>query len=193
MMLGYCFGKVFTAYEVPQRSKILLGTGVGLLVFFAVLRFTNLYGDPVDWSGQKNALYTFLSFINVQKYPPSLLYMCATIGPALIFLGLVKNTGSQLSKIFILYGRVPMFYYIIHFYVLSSINIIIYLSRGHTVAEGLKGVPGMPWKFLTPGEGFNLAVVYAIWISVVIALYPLCKWYDKYKSSHPEKRWLSYL
>jgi uncharacterized membrane protein len=193
MMLGYCFGKVFTAYEVPQRNKILLGTGVGLLVFFAVLRFTNLYGDPVDWSAQKNALYTFLSFMNVQKYPPSLLYMCATIGPALIFLGLVKNTGSRLSKIFIIYGRVPMFYYIIHFYVLCIVNITLYLSRGHTVAEGLKGMPGMPWKFVAPGEGFSLAVAYAIWISVVIALYPLCKWYDKYKSSHPEKKWLSYL
>ena len=193
MMLGYCFGKVFTAYEVPQRNKFLIGTGVGLLALFAVLRFTNLYGDPVDWSSQKNALYTFLSFMNVQKYPPSLLFMCATIGPALIFLGLVKNTGSRLAKIFIIYGRVPMFYYIIHFYVLSSINIILYLSRGHTIAEGLKGVPGMPWKFVAPGEGYSLAVAYAIWIAVLIALYPLCKWYDKYKTSHKEKWWLSYL
>ena len=193
MMLGYCFGKIFTTYETVQRNKILIRTGLGLLAFFAVLRFTNAYGDPLHWSGQRNALYTFLSFMNVQKYPPSLLYMCATIGPALIFLGLVNKTGGRLAKIFIVYGRVPMFYYIIHFYVLCSINIVLYLSRGHTVAEGLKGAPGMPWKFVAPGEGYSLAVAYAIWISVVIALYPLCKWYDKYKSSHPEKKWLSYL
>lgn len=193
MMLGYCCGKIFTAYETQQRNKILIGTGLGLLVFFAALRFTNAYGDPLHWSAQKSALFTFLSFMNVQKYPPSLLYMCATIGPALIFLGLVKNTGSRLSKIFIVYGRVPMFYYIIHFYVLSILNITLYLSRGHTVAEGLKGTPGMPWKFSAPGEGYSLGVAYIIWISVVIALYPLCKWYDKYKSSHPEKKWLSYL
>lgn len=193
MMLGYCFGKVFTTYEPAKRSKILIGTGLGLLVFFAVLRYTNMYGDPLHWSSQKNAVYTFLSFMNVQKYPPSLLYMCATIGMALIFLGLVKQTESRLSKIFIVYGRVPMFYYIIHFYVLCTINIILYLSRGHSVADGLKGVPGMPWKFVAPGEGYSLGIAYAIWIAVVIALYPLCKWYDRYKSSHPEKKWLSYL
>ncbi len=193
MMLGYCFGKVFTTYESTKRSKILIGTGLGLLVFFAVLRFTNIYGDPLHWSGQKNFLYTFLSFMNVQKYPPSLLYMCATIGPALIFLGLIKNTGSRLTKIFIVYGRVPMFYYIIHFYLLCAINILLYLSRGHSVADGLKGVPGMPWKFVVPGEGYSLAIAYAIWISVVIALYPLCKWYDRYKTNHKEKWWLSYL
>jgi uncharacterized membrane protein len=193
MMLGYCFGKVFATYEANKRSKILIVTGLGLLVFFAALRFTNIYGDPVQWAVQKNSLYTFLSFMNVQKYPPSLLYMCATIGPSLIFLGLVNKTGSRLSKIFIVFGRVPMFYYIIHFYILSTINIVLFLSRGHTVAEGLKGAPGMPWKFVAPGEGYSLAIAYAIWITVVITLYPLCKWYDRYKSSHPEKKWLSYL
>ena len=193
MMLGYCFGKVFTAYEPTRRNKILIGTGLGLLGFFAILRYTNMYGDPLHWSVQKNSLYTFLSFMNVQKYPPSLLYMCATIGPALIFLGLVKHTGSRLAKIFIVYGRVPMFYYIIHFYVLCTINVLLYLSRGHSIGDGLKGVPGIPWKFAVPGEGYSLAVAYAIWITVVISLYPLCKWYDKYKSSHPEKKWLSYL
>jgi uncharacterized membrane protein len=193
MMLGYSFGKVFTTYEPAKRSKILIGTGLGLLAFFAVLRYTNMYGDPLHWSVQKDGVYTFLSFMNVQKYPPSLLYMCATIGTALIFLGLVKQTESRLSKILIVYGRVPMFYYIIHFYILSTINIILYLSRGHSVTDGLKGIPGSPWKFSAPGEGYSLATAYAIWITVVIALYPLCKWYDKYKSSHPEKKWLSYL
>ena len=193
MMLGYCCGKIFTAYEPSQRNKILLYIASGLFLCFAVLRYTNLYGDPLHWSQQKKPVYTFLSFMNVQKYPPSLLYMCATIGISLLFLSLVKNTNSRLSKIFIVYGRVPMFYYILHFYVLNVISIALYLSRGHTVAEGLKGIPGLPWKFLMPGEGYSLAVTYAIWIAVVAALYPLCKWYDQYKSSHPEKKWLSYL
>jgi uncharacterized membrane protein len=193
MMLGYCCGRIFTNYETERRNKILLRIGLGLLAFFAALRLTNIYGDPVHWSVQKNAVYTFLSFINVHKYPPSLLYMCVTIGVALIFLASVKNTSSRLAKIFIVYGRVPMFYYIIHFYTLIIINICLYLSRGHSVEEGMKGTPGSPWKFIAPGEGYSLAVVYGIWISVVIALYPLCKWYDRYKSSHPEKKWLSYL
>jgi hypothetical protein len=144
------------------------------------------YEDPLHWSVQKNAVYSFLSFMNVQKYPPSLLYMCVTIGAALIFLALVKNTGSRLAKIFIVYGRVPMFYYIIHFYVLTTIRILLFLSRRHSVAEGMKGIKGSPWKFLAPGEGYNLAVAYGIWIAVVMVLYPLCKWYGKYKTNHAE-------
>ncbi len=193
MMLGYCFGKIFTAFEIAQRNKILLWTGTGLLLFFAVLRATNLYGNPFQWSQQKNGLYTFLSFMDVHKYPPSLLYMCVTIGPALIFLALVKNTQTRFAKIMIVYGRVPMFYYILHFYLLHILNIGLFLSREHTMAEGMKGVPGLPFKFLIPGEGYSLWVVYAVWIAVVAVLYPLCKWYDTYKTNHKEKWWLSYL
>lgn len=193
MMMGYCAGSIFTAYDEKRRNKILLRLGIGLLLFFAALRFTNLYGDSLHWSAQKNTLYTFLSFMNVQKYPPSLLYMCATIGPLLIFLSVIKHTGSRLAKILIVYGRVPMFYYVLHFYLLNLINILLYLSRGHSLAEGMAGIPGVPFKFISPGEGYSLAIVYLIWISVVVLLYPVCKWYDTYKSSHPEKKWLSYL
>ena len=193
MMLGYCCGKIFTSYPGQQRNKILFRLGLGLLLFFALLRFSNLYGDPVHWSVQKNAWYSFLSFLNIHKYPPSLLYMCATIGPGLIFLSLVKNTRGRLAKILIVYGRVPMFYYIIHFYLLSAINVICFLGRGHSLAEGMKGIPNEPWKFVSPGDGYSLVVVYAIWLAVVISLYPLCKWYDAYKTNHKEKWWLSYL
>ena len=167
--------------------------GIGLLLFFAAVRAVDIYGDPSNWAAQKNGLYSFLSFMNVTKYPPSLLYMCATIGPALIFLALIKNVQSRLAKIIIVYGRVPFFYYILHFYLLHSLSIIFYLARGHSFAEGMKGVPGLPLKFVVPGEGNSLWVVYGVWLAVVIALYPLCKWYDNYKTNHPEKKWLSYL
>lgn len=193
MMLGYCCGKIFTNFDTERRNKILLFTGIGLLVFFVILRAINFYGNPFPWTQQKNALYTFFSFMNVHKYPPSLLYMCATIGPALIFLALVKNTQGRFAKIMTVYGRVPLFYYIIHFYLLHFICIILFLSRGHSFAEGMKGVPGFPFKFLVPGEGYSLGVTYVIWFAVVVALYPVCKWYDRYKTSHPEKKWLSYL
>ena len=193
MILGYCCGKIFTEKEPSQRKKILLWMGIGSLLLFAILRFTNSYGDPGAWSQQKNVIRTFFSFMNVQKYPPSLLYMCATIGCSLIFLALVKNTQGRLAKIIKVYGRVPFFYYILHFYLLHILNIIAYVSRGHTMAEGMKGVPGLPFKFAVPGEGYNLWVVYGIWAAVVIALYPLCKWYDNYKMNHKEKWWLSYL
>jgi hypothetical protein len=87
-----------------------------------------------------------------------------------------------------------MFYYIVHFFLLSCTNIILFLARGHTLADGMKGLPNLPFKFLVPNEGYSLLTVYLMWMSLVIfILYPLCRRYDKYKSSHPEKKWLSYL
>ena len=167
--------------------------GIGALLLFVALRAIDIYGDPLGWSQQKNMFRSFLSFMNVQKYPPSLLFMCATIGPALIFMALVKNTSGRVAKIISVYGRVPLFYYILHFYLLHIIAAIVFLSRGHNVAEGITGVPNFPFKFIVPGEGVSLAIVYVIWILVVAALYPLCKWYDNYKTNHKEKWWLSYL
>lgn len=193
MIVGYCSGRLFTRYELQQRNKILLRLGVGILIFFVALRFTNLYGDPDPWSVQKNSLYTMLSFVNVRKYPPSLLYMSLTIGVAFIFLAFIKRAGGRVSKIIIVFGRVPFFYYIIHFYLLHFIAIIMFLARGHSVAEGMAGAPGLPFKFVEPGEGFGLTGVYIVWILVVAALYPLCKWYDSYKTNHREKWWLGYL
>lgn len=193
MMLGYCCGKIFTGIEAERRNKILLWIGIGALLFFGIMRSIDRYGDPLVWSQQKDGLHSFLSFMNVQKYPPSLLFMCATIGPALIFMALVKNAGGKIAKVISVYGRVPFFYYILHFYLLHIIAVIVYLSRGHSFAEGITGLPNFPFKFVVPGEGFNLGIVYLIWIAVVAALYPLCKWYDRYKMNHKEKWWLSYL
>jgi uncharacterized membrane protein len=193
MILGYCCGKIFTTTGIEQRKKILLSMGAGALVFFILLRLTNSYGNPGSWSKQASPLQTFYSFMDVQKYPPSLLFICATIGCSLIFLGLCKNAKGKFAEVIKVYGRVPFFYYILHFYLLQTINIIDYLGRGHSVAEGMKGVPNIPFKFEVIGEGYNLFTVYAIWLAVVIALYPLCRWYDRYKMAHKEKWWLSYL
>lgn len=193
MMLGYCCGKLFTTMEAVRRNKILLWTGIGLLLFFILLRASNLYGDPGQWDQRETGLQTFFAFMNVQKYPPSLLFMSATIGGALIFLAVVKNTHGRLAKIVTVYGRVPFFYFVVHFYLLHIISILVFLSRGHTLKEGAEGIPGFPFKFAAPGEGYSLIVVYGIWIAVVIALYPLCKWFDNYKMKHKEKKWLSYL
>jgi len=193
MILGYCFGRYYTSLNQEKRNKYILRISLLLLLFFAVLRFSNVYGDPANWSKQNNALSTFLSFMNVQKYPPSLLFMCATIGGALLFLSFVRSTGSRLAKFIIVYGRVPFFYYILHFYLLNLLHVLAYLSRGHSFADGLKGLPNFPFKFIVPGEGYSLGMVYLIWMAVVIALFPFCKWYDNYKTRHKEKKWLSYL
>ena len=163
MMLGYCCGKIFTAIQPPQRNRTLLWMGIGALLLFILLRAIDVYGDPLHWSEQRNDLFTFLSFMNVQKYPPSLLFMCATVGGALIFMALVKNTGSRLAKIISVYGRGPFFYYIIHFYLLNLLHIIFFVARGHSFAEGAKGIPGFPFKFAIPGEGYDL------WVDVLAA------------------------
>jgi uncharacterized membrane protein len=109
MMLGYCFGRLFTKFEGVQRKKVLTWLGAGIVLFFIALRATNVYGDAQHWSTQKNATFTLFSFINTVKYPPSLLYMCMTIGPAILFVawwGTVKNGFTRFVTV---YGRVPFF------------------------------------------------------------------------------------
>ena len=194
MMLGYCFGKLFLKFEGIERRKMLLWLGFGALAFFTVLRATNGYGDPLHWSTQRSALYTFFSFMNVQKYPPSLLYMCATVGIGILFLAFVGNVKNGLTKFITVYGRVPFLYYILHFFLIHLVSGICYLSRGHSWAEGIKTQQGgfVP-QFLAPGEGYSLFTVYIIWICIVLSLYPVCKWFSDYKQAHREKWWLSYL
>lgn len=192
MMLGYCFGKLFTQYQGRERRKVLTWLGICIIIFFIVLRAINIYGNPEHWSTQKNILYTFLSFINTHKYPPSLLYMCMTIGPAILFLACFADAKSRLSKFIIVYGRVPFFFYVIHFFLLHLIAMASFLARGHSFAEGLNISAFMVPKFIIPGEGSSLGVVYLIWIAVVIALYPVCKWFSDYKQTH-KNWWLSYL
>lgn len=194
MMLGYCFGKLFLKFEGIERKKMLLWLGFGVIAFFIVLRATNEYGDPLHWSTQRNALSTFFSFMNVQKYPPSLLYMCATVGIGILFLAFAGNVKNGLTKFITVYGRVPFLYYILHFFLIHLVSAICYLSRGHSLAEGLKTQQGgfVP-QFLAPGEGYSLFTVYMIWICIVLSLYPVCKWFSDYKQAHREKWWLSYL
>jgi uncharacterized membrane protein len=194
MMLGYCAGTWFTSkFSIEQRRKKLVFTGTALILFFIVLRFFNVYGDPDLWSIQRNSLFTFFSFINVHKYPPSLLYICITIGPALLFLAFIEKIKNGFTNTMQIYGRVAFFYYVIHIYLVHFISAVLFLTRGHSFADATHTGKLFPMFFLAPGEGYGLAVVYAIWLAVIIALYPLCKWYDNYKTKHREKWWLSYL
>ena len=191
MMLGYCLGKVLRNENRSYRKKFLVVTGLSTIILFIVLRFINVYGDPSQWSKQPTGFRTFLSFINSSKYPPSLFFMCMTIGPALLLLAWWDNIQNAFTKFVSVYGRVPFFYFVVHLFVLHFITMIFYFSRGHTFAETMNDQ--VITKFVKGGEGFSLTIVYVIWLSVVIGLYPLCKWYDKYKIDHKEKRWLSYL
>jgi uncharacterized membrane protein len=194
MSLGYCVGQLYApAYDREKRIKILRTIGYAAIILFAFIRYSNLYGDPVKWSAQKNSFFTFLSFINVAKYPPSLLYVLVTLGAAFLFLGFTEKWQNGVVKIISVYGRVPMFYYLIHIYI---VHLIALISSAM--------IPGQNWRiwiltkpiwFTTDfqGYGFSLPVTYLIWMAVVVGLYPLCKRYDRYKQTHKEKWWLSYL
>lgn len=194
MPLGYCLGQLYApGFDVEKRRKILFIMGASAIVLFILLRFSNVYGDPVKWSVQKNAFFTFLSFIKVNKYPPSLLYVLITLGAAFLFLAFTEKLQNAVVKVVSVYGRVPMFYYLIHIYIIHLIAL---------VASAL--TPGQNWKiwlldqpiwFTTSlkGYGFSLPVAYLVWFIIVAALYPLCKRYDAYKQAHKEKWWLSYL
>ena len=194
MMLGYCSGIFFSEkFAVGQRRKILNSIGISLIVLFIAVRFINGYGNPQPWHAQKNGLFTLLSFIDVQKYPPSLLYMCLTIGPAFLLLSLFEKIKNGFTAAIKIYGRVPFFYYIVHLYVIHAVSAAFVFIKGHSFAEAITTNPDLPFYFLAAKDGYSLSVVYIVWISVVIALFPLCKWYDYYKTLHKEKWWLSYL
>jgi uncharacterized membrane protein len=194
MILGYCTGVFFSSkYSVQKRRKILNSIGICLILLFILVRFINLYGNPEPWSIQKNALFTILSFINVHKYPPSLLYMLMTIGPAFLLLALFEKIQNRFRGAMRIYGRVAFFYYVIHLYLIHFISAVFFFAKGHTFLEGTQLDGGLPFYFLAAKDNYSLLTVYVIWVCVVIVLYPLCKWYDAYKTNHREKWWLSYL
>lgn len=194
MMLGYCTGYLFTPMFAPiNRKKILIWTGCGLILFFILLRLTNIYGNPFPWTSQTSFLRTLYSFFNVQKYPPSLLFLSITIGPALIVLGMLEDLRNGVTRFMQVFGRVALFYYILHFFLAHLLAAMFFLLRGHPLAAADDHIQNIPFYFLVPGEGISLGGVYLCWIGIIFFLYPLCKWYDRYKTSHKEKWWLSYL
>ena len=192
MLLGYCFGKLYAkGVDASWRRKMLIRIGMGLIFLFLVFRFFNLYGDPVPWSTQvRGGLFSFLSFLNLNKYPPSLLFLCMTLGPAILLLAFIEKVQNWFTRAMSIYGRVPMFYYILHFYIIHLIVVITFYLSGFTEKD-ING-PNHIFLFRPPSFGFSLWGVYAVWLSVFLVLYPLCKKYDRYKSTH-QKWWLSYL
>ncbi|MEO5594689.1 MAG: heparan-alpha-glucosaminide N-acetyltransferase domain-containing protein [Chitinophagaceae bacterium] len=191
MILGYCCGKLFTPQTDPLfRRKILLRTGFSLVLLFTALRLINMYGDPFPWATQKNSIFTFLSFMNVNKYPPSLIFCCMTIGPALIILALIENLQNKLTRFFSVYGGVPLFYFILHFFLIHFICVILFFASGYKIKDAFSA--DVPFGFRPLHFGYPLWVVYLLWVFVVLSLYPICKKYKIYKSTH-RQWWLTYL
>ncbi len=192
MALGYCFGTLYTL-DASLRKKYLLQLGGTVITLFIIIRAINMYGDPSQWSVQSSPVFTFLSFINVSKYPPSLLYVLLTLGLAILFLAFAERPLGKLNRAFVTIGRVPMFYYLLHLYLIHGLGLLAAMATGFGFSSMVNFEVWVTMSENLRGYGFNLWVVYGVWIFVVLALYPLCKWFDAYKSNHREKWWLSYL
>jgi uncharacterized membrane protein len=188
---GYAFG-AFYQLDLDRRRRILFGLGAALLVSFALLRGLNVYGDPSRWGMQKDAVFTVLSFLNVSKYPPSLLFLLLTLGAAIIALPWFERIEKgRLSRIFITFGRVPLFFYFGQWIIVH----ILATSAGYLAGQPIE------WLFVSPlnrpspnpgNLGFSLWVVYVFWFLGLLLLYPLCRWFAEVKRRRRDW-WLSYL
>ena len=190
--LGYSLGQIY-AWTRQRRRTFLIRAGVGLTAAFALLRGINVYGDPVNWATEKSAAFTVLSFLNTNKYPPSLLFLLMTLGPALLFLGAMDGATPQFLRPALTFGRVPMFYFLLHIPLIHLLAVIVCYARygqAHWMFESptVGQFPFTP----PPGWGFSLPIVYLLWVSVVVALYPLCRWFAALKQRRTDA-WLSYL
>jgi uncharacterized membrane protein len=193
MILGYSVGRLYRGYAAKERQSILLKLGIGAVFLFVALRALNVYGDPAPWSQQKNFAFTAMSFLNATKYPVSLLYTLMTLGPALIVLAFLERVKTlQISNPLAIFGRVPLFYFIIHFYVIHVAALLFFMNKTGKSLSEIDFHFSQSFGGITAEGGYSLGVTYLVWISLVLLLYPLCRWYNRYKSTHTDK-WLSYL
>jgi uncharacterized membrane protein len=193
MSLGYCLGTTFL-WDATRRRRFLMRLGFALTAVFIVLRAINVYGDPFRWSHQASVLFSALSFLNTTKYPPSLDFLLMTLGPAMVALAWLERFHFSFANPLIVFGRVPFFYYVAHMLLAHLIAVAMNFARYGRTAFLLIPPPSMgsPSKLFPPDYGFPLWTVYAVWIAVLLLLYPACLWFGNLKQHHHEWR-LSYL
>jgi len=190
--VGYALGQVFD-WDAERRRTFLWRTGTAAIVAFAVLRWINVYGDPSPWTMQRSGVFSVLSFLNTTKYPPSLLFLLMTLGPGLLFLSVVDGTTTRWLRPAITFGRVPLFYFALHVIAIHLLALVVCWARYgsiHWVFESSQ--PDMYPFHQPPGWPMSLAVVYGIWLGLVAALWPACRWYAALRARRRDW-WLSYL
>jgi hypothetical protein len=169
---------------------MLQRTGIGLTLAFVVLRSINIYGDPVPWAAQPSMAMSLVSYLNLTKYPPSLLFLLMTLGPALLILKrLDRHPPARFGPVQT-FGRVPLFYFVLHFALIHTLAVLVCVAlngSAHWMFESpdLSSYPFTP----PPHWGFSLPAIYLIWALVVIAMYPLSLWYANLKRRRREAWW----
>jgi uncharacterized membrane protein len=193
MLLGYSLGYLYQKDFNPFKRKTwLLRLGVGAICLFFILRGINIYGDLVPWTTQDTTAKTIMSFFKVTKYPPSLAYILITIGPALLFLYAYESVKNKATDFFLVFGRVPLFYYFLHILVIHVFAIIgMAIFSGNWQDMILTKEVFSNAKLIN--YGYSLFVVYMVWIVVIALLYFPSKKYMTYKANNKHKWWLSYL
>jgi uncharacterized membrane protein len=189
---GFGLGRVYD-WAPERRRAFLLRAGAALPAAFVLLRAVNIYGDLSRWSTQRTTTATVLSLLNTTKYPPSLLFLLMMLGPALLCLRAVDHQAPRRLRAATVMGRVPLFYFLIHLPLIHLIAVAVSVARYHGAHWMFESPDLAHYPFTTPpGWGFSLPVVYALWIAVVVAVYPLCRWFASLKQRRRDA-WLSYL
>jgi uncharacterized membrane protein len=186
MALGCAIGPYFERPD-PGRPRRLVQIGALLTLGFLLLRFGNLYGEPVAWAPKGDLTATLVSFFNTTKYPPSLQFLLMTLGPALMLLGGFERLSGRVAGVLVTIGRVPFFFYLVHLYLIHSLGVAIGLAQGFSLREVAVLFIENP-----PGFGVSLGGVYLLWLLIVLALYPACVWFARLKARRHEW-WIRYL
>lgn len=192
MALGYCFGPILLR-PAPDRRRLLTWLGLASIAAFLTLRAINRYGDPQPWTTQFPGM-TFLSFLRCTKYPASLDFLLMTLGPAFLLLAWFDRMPFSRNHPLIVFGRVPFFYFVVHFYLIHLLTFpaaLLHYGRAAFLLNPLPSIGG-PAELYPPNYGYGLGTTYAMWITAVVLMYPVCRWFADLKSRRKDW-WLSYL
>jgi uncharacterized membrane protein len=186
MLLGFGASALFEK-PAPARDASLRRWGLALIALFVVLRAIDVYGDPNHWESHERGLATFFDFLNTTKYPPSLLFLAMTLGPAAALCSYADRFRGFVKDSLVMFGRVPFAFYVAHFYLLHLMSVGLGMAQGFS-ADQMATFP----IFYPRGYGVNLAWVYVGWAAAILMLYPLCQWMAGVKA-RSKAWWLSYL
>jgi uncharacterized membrane protein len=186
MSLGYCFGKILLLEE-RRRNTYLYGIGLIAILLFIILRYNNLYGNPGNWYAQGSLTKSIMAFLNCEKYPPSLLYLLMTLGPAIALMPVLEKARGMVADFFMVFGKVPMFYYLLHLYIIHGMAVLLGFLRGFSINSFTRGSFNLP-----EGWGYGLPGVYLAWALAIGLLYFPCRWFMRVKMRRKDW-WLSYL